>query len=503
LVDLDTSVGHRRLLDPAPGLRPLENGELYERIGGRATVERLVEALYARFETDKVIRSFFGRNFSAERERQKVFFAEWLGGSSGYSESAWGALHRHHEDLPISEEVATRWLGHLSGALSDTVTDDRDAGMIIERARGVAFALVNYYQDPAAGGPGASRHRSAQIATCGIGARTLKRATLAAQGGKVAALAELASEIPDLLEHPPYAGRLLLRGALSGRREVVEWLLHQGVDVNKPSTLGVSMIGGAFELVFFVTPLCAARLTRHSEMASYLLSRGARDDIFTAAFLGDVSSVRQSLTRQPGLAQVADPATDVLTITPIHHAVGGNQLPTLRVLLEHTSEPVRTGARALRGAIGRGKREMVELLLKHGADAGALGAGGWVLDPAIAPRLAAAGASAGVGTSGQASGDWVRISCTGNQGRKDNPGFVSALLHYGARVDQRYNGATALHYAVKAGFAQTIRVLLEHGADPDAHDDRGRAPLDWLGQAAKSVDRAAVRDVLKSAAGGE
>jgi ankyrin repeat protein len=52
---------------------------------------------------------------------------------------------------------------------------------------------------------------------------------------------------------------------------------------------------------------------------------------------------------------------------------------------------------------------------------------------------------------------------------------------------------------VKAGFVQTIRVLLEQGADPDALDDRGRSPLDWLGEASKSVDRSAVRDALKTA----
>jgi hypothetical protein len=51
---------------------------------------------------------------------------------------------------------------------------------------------------------------------------------------------------------------------------------------------------------------------------------------------------------------------------------------------------------------------------------------------------------------------------------------------------------------VKAGFVQTIQVLLEHGADRDALDNRGRTPFDWLGQAAKPVDRAAVRDVLKT-----
>ena len=117
----------------------------------------------------------------------------------------------------------------------------------------------------------------------------------------------------------------------------------------------------------------------------------------------------------------------------------------------------------------------------------------------IAPLLAKAGASAGVGIGGEDSGDWVRISCTGNKGRKDNPAYVGALLRHGARVDQRYNGATPLHYVVRAGFVETIQILLEHGADPDALDDSGRTPLDWLGQAGKAVDRDTVRDMLTRA----
>ena len=265
----------------------------------------------------------------------------------------------------------------------------------------------------------------------------------------------------------------------------------------RPAPLPVGLIGGSFELVFFVTPLCAARMTSRSEINSYLLGNGALEDIFTAAFLGDLPLLRKLLAERPSLAQVADPATDVLTITPIHHAVGGGQLPALRILLEHATEPVLTGSRALRAAAARGNRDMIELLLDHAADAHAIGAGRWVLDPELAPKLAAAGASASVGIAGEDSGDWVRISCTGNKGRKDDPAFVAALLHYGARVDQRYNGASPLHYAVKAGFVQTIQVLLERGANREALDDCDRTPLDWLEQAAKPVNRAAVRDALK------
>jgi truncated hemoglobin YjbI/ankyrin repeat protein len=494
---VDADLTHRRLLGPAPGLRPFQDSAVFDRIGGQATVDRLVDALYDRFQADRVLRSLFGRDLLSQRRRQRLFFAEWLGGPPRYSESAWGALYRHHEDLPITRVLAERWLDHLRGALSDSVPGDSDAAIILERARAVALALVNLDGPaPAGQGRGTSRHRSELIASCGVGARTLKQATLSAQRGQVEKLSTLVGEVPEILEHPALAARVLQDATLAGRSNVVEWLLGRGVDVNRPAPLHVSLVGASFELVFFVTPLCAARMTRRSEMSRYLLGQGARADIFTAAFLGDLPLLRHLLAERPSLAQVADPATDVLTITPIHHAIGGGQLPTLRVLLDHTTEPVRTGSRALRAAAAQGNRDMIELLLEHGADAHAVGAGRWVLDPEIAPRLAAAGASAGVGISGEESGDWVRISCTGNKGRKDDPAFVAALLRCGARVDQRYNGATPLHYVVKAGFVQTIHVLLEHGADREALDNRGRTPFDWLGQAAKSVDRAAVRDAL-------
>ncbi|MBV8949327.1 MAG: ankyrin repeat domain-containing protein, partial [Actinobacteria bacterium] len=302
------------------------------------------------------------------------------------------------------------------------------------------------------------------------------------------------------VEREPISAQLLQSATLAGKINVVEWLLDHGVDANVPSPLHVRLIGGALELVFFVTPLCAARMARRTEISALLLRRGAKCDVFTAAFLGDLPQIQRRLSKRPSLAQVPDPATDVLTITPIHHAVAGNHLTVLRTLLDHASEPVRTGARALRAAAERDSPEMIELLLNHGADARAVGAGRWVLDSGIAPLLANAGASAGVGIAGEDSGDWVRISCTGNQGRKDDPGYVAALLRYGARVDQRYNGATPLHYAVKAGFVQTIGVLLEHGAVIDPLDDSGRTPLDWLGRAAKSVDRDAVRHALKNSA---
>jgi truncated hemoglobin YjbI/ankyrin repeat protein len=495
---IDPGVSHRSFLTLGAGVRPLQGGNLFERIGGQAAVDRLVDGLYDRFEADRVIRPFFGKELAASRVRQKCFFAEWLGGPPRYSESAWGGLHQHHEDLPITAAVAKRWIDHFASALDDAIPTRGDTAYILQQAREVAVTLVNSRDEPDGPSAGTARHRSSRIASCGVGARTVTQAVLLAERGRLHELAALSADVPDLVERSLFAARLLQSATLAGRIEVVEWLLDRGVDSNLPWPLPVRLVGGALELVLFATPLCAAGMTRRSDLSALLLRFGARPDVFSAAFLGDLGQVERLLSHWPSLAQIPDPATDVLTITPIHHAVAGCNLPTLRTLLDYATEPVRAGARALRAAAERQSPEMIELLLGHGADARAVGAGRWVLHPEIAPLLAKAGASAGVGIRGDDSGDWVRISCTGNRGRQDDPLFVSRLLEYGARVDQRYNGATPLHHVVKAGFVETIGVLVDGGANTEALDDRGRAPLDWLSQAAKSVDRDAVRRALKS-----
>jgi len=243
-------------------------------------------------------------------------------------------------------------------------------------------------------------------------------------------------------------------------------------------------------------------MKHRSAVESLLMAAGAHEDVFTSAFLGDLTTLAQMLAADPGLAQTADPAVDILDITPVEHAVAGGQASALRVILDHVAQPVPGYVRALRGAVAQGSLAMAELLLARGADATRIGVGRWVLHPELAPLLTSWGAAI------DSSGSWIGAACTGNQGRKDDPEYVRALLRHGARADDRRTGdpkgttgvralnATALHYAAKAGFLRTIEVLIDHGADPEARDSHGRTPLDWLEHAAPSVPRAAVRNLL-------
>jgi ankyrin repeat protein len=305
---------------------------------------------------------------------------------------------------------------------------------------------------------------------------------------------------PDIRASAPHAASLLHFAALAGRTAVVELLLSSGVDVNKPSPMAPTSAWPS--PLIFVTPLCAARAKRRKEVEALLVRHGAKEDIFTHAFLGDLGRLEGDLIAEPLSSQAADPAVDALEVTPIHHAVAGARVDALRVLLRHTSranEPLLGGARALRHAATLENVAIVAMLLKHGADATRIGAGRWVLHPDLAPMLARAGACV------DRSGSWIGASCTGNQGRKDDPEYVAALLRHGAHVDDKRiigqdndgGRASALHYAAKAGFLKTIAVLLEHGADPTAKDDNGLTPLDWLNRATKSADREAVRRLLR------
>jgi cytohesin len=151
----------------------------------------------------------------------------------------------------------------------------------------------------------------------------------------------------------------------------------------------------------------------------------------------------------------------------------------------------------LRAAADRGESEVVARLLEIGADAHGVTPGRWVLEVGCARLLLAAGADVNHAPSRWSS--WIWLSCNGNNGRKDDPALVRALLDAGADVRARAFGKTALHFAAKAGFVETVRLLLDAGADPNARDDDGHTPLWSTSQSGPSVDPEPVIRLLRAA----
>jgi hemoglobin len=123
---------------------------LIDRIGGRETVERIVNSLYDRIERDTLLRPMFRRNLDEERKKQVDFWAEWFGGAPAYTQHhAYNGLRHRHAELHITREFAQQWLAHLVESLGDAIEDAGQIQEVLEMVRPMAFSFVNESTPPA------------------------------------------------------------------------------------------------------------------------------------------------------------------------------------------------------------------------------------------------------------------------------------------------------------------------------------------------------------------
>lgn len=100
---------------------------MFERIGGAATVDRLVETFYARMDSlpeAKTIRALHTPDLGPVKEVLKRYLGEWLGGPKLYSaERGHPRLRQRHLGFPIGNAERDAWLLCMGGALDQTVGD--------------------------------------------------------------------------------------------------------------------------------------------------------------------------------------------------------------------------------------------------------------------------------------------------------------------------------------------------------------------------------------------
>jgi truncated hemoglobin YjbI/ankyrin repeat protein len=476
---VQTGLDHRAGL--GPGDVPLfPPAGTFEALGGREAVARLVDGLYDRIETDAVLRPVFNRDMTRERENQKLFFEAWFGGAPTYFDAEWSpGLKARHGGISISSGMAARWVGHFHDSLAEVTRDAALVSRIEALISRLAMALVNRADEPALG-------EHLRCRGSGAEARPFLHPIQRDDGEGVAAAAALQ---PKFI--PAHGPGLLLIAAVGGKARAAEELLCKGVDANAPAMLPGSEASAHGLPMLQITPLCGALARRREAVVKLLVEHGAQYDIFTASFVGDLEAVRELLDLAPELAEACDPACDVARITPLMHAVSAGQLEVARLLLQRGATVGMNSVRLVRAAANRGHEALTDLLLEHGADAASIGAGAWVMYPAIAEKLLARGANVN-----QKPGAWVGMCCTGNSGHKENAALARGMLRCGADVAARYGGRTALHCAAKAGFVRVVEALIEYGGDVNAPNDRRQTPLDEVEDAGRSIDREPVRRLL-------
>lgn len=482
-LEIEARLEHRsRFSTDIQGLFP--SPDTFEAIGGQIGVDRLVENLYSRFESDPVLRPAFSRNFTQELEGVKLFFEAWFGGRTDYFDADWPpGLQSAHCAISISRGMAGRWVGHFLDALAETVPDPATVQRIKPLISRIAMALVNRSEEPISG----------ERLRCGCHS-VETRFLQCFQNDDAESLMNLANQNAHMYQR--YGARLLLLAAVRGKAQCAEMLLQSGISAN-----AVEMLAGSDATKWGfpklrITPLCAALVAGREALVRLLVEYGACYDIFTAAFVGDVGAVHRFLEMSPELVNACDPAHDLAEVTPLMVAVLAQQVEVSRLLLERGATVGKNSVRLVRAAANSGQALLTDILLEHGADATRLGAGSWVLFPDIAERLMAHGADVNL-----KPGAWIGMCCTGNSGHKENVALVRAFLRCRADVSSWYKSRTALHCAAKAGYISVVEALIEYGADVNAHDERGLTPLDAVEEAGKSVAKEPVRHLLISKGG--
>nr|WP_306467363.1 ankyrin repeat domain-containing protein [Limimaricola sp. G21655-S1] len=229
----------------------------------------------------------------------------------------------------------------------------------------------------------------------------------------------------------------LIWAAIKGRKEVVEFLIERGADIHVCSNDGWNAITGAF-------------FRNHTQIVRALASKGAK-----------FGKKYQEAALLSAYEQGSLDVVEALIAEGASVNIGTSEGQPLLILV-----------------LARGDIKMLDLLLTAGADVNIRDTNG---NPALvsailnaqytaAARLVKHGASVNV-----KGPKWAAIHAAAQCGRTD---LCKLLLEAGASVDQLGEAShTALMLASKEEHVETVRLLLNNGADPNRKNKAGLTPF--------------------------
>ncbi|HEV7998445.1 MAG TPA: ankyrin repeat domain-containing protein [Planctomycetaceae bacterium] len=458
------------------------SADLWKSVGGSDGVAALIQDFYRRIEQDELLREAFP-HFNSEMA--VPFFVQWFGGSRAYSEDLAGGLLRRHQHRYISPKAAAAWLHCLREAL---VARGLDAEAILRPLARVAKAMVH--------SPEADPKILCKSCAAVQDATQVQFETLLVDAAKGRAdnVRKALDRDRTLALRRGTDNRTLAWVATYGKRpKILELVLKAGADCNTPAcdplhaTMACDVVHMGTGLA--VTPLAIAKKWQPALVAP-LLEHGALDDVFTAAWLGDLRALRAHLDRNPEFVSALDPADDFQEVSLLCHAVCGGNIDAVTLLLERGAEVQRHSGKLLTLAVVMNRLDLVKLLIEHGADVDRTEFLGRLDDAErpIADLLIA---------KGKRVPAWMLPRACRPDVSTNELHRVTVLLDYGASVNDRGRyGLTALHYAVRGGKLPLIKLLLDRGAAVDALDEDGLTPLLHLAKTRSKADPIPVMELL-------
>lgn len=122
-------------------------GTPFERIGGQATVDRIIDNFYDRMETlpeAAIIRRLHPQDLASTRAILKKYLAQWLGGPPAYSEErGHPRLRARHLPFRIGDAERDAWMFCMRGAMDEVVADREAREWILQQLSKLADWMRN------------------------------------------------------------------------------------------------------------------------------------------------------------------------------------------------------------------------------------------------------------------------------------------------------------------------------------------------------------------------
>ncbi len=455
---------------------------LWDAVGGREGVTALIKDLYSRIERDEILRIAFPHFNSGEAI---PFFIQWFGGSREYADDLAGGLLRRHQHRYVSPNAAAAWLRCMREAVSARGLDPEPIMRPLAR---IAKAMIH--------SPDTDEKDLSRLCAGVQDQVQLRFEALLndAAKGRTKSIREALDENPSLAKRRGIHNRTLVWvAAYNNKPDILDIALKADGDCNAPgcdpmeSTMACDAVHMGTAVA--VTPLAIAKKWQPAFVGP-LVEHGAIDDLFTAAWLGDVAELRGHLDGHPALVNATDPAEDFKEVSVLCHAVCSGNIDVMRLLLERGAEVKQYSGKMLTLAVVMNRLDLVKLLIDHGADVQRATLLGRLDDSKrpVADMLIA---------NGKRVPDWMLPRACRPDVSTNEIHRVSVLLDYGASLDDRGRyGLTALHYAVRGGKLPLIKLLLERGGKVDALDDSGVTPLLHLSKTRSKADPIPIMELL-------
>lgn len=284
----------------------------------------------------------------------------------------------------------------------------------------------------------------------------------------------------------------LLYAVRNGCYDCAVALIGAGADVNVPTPEGV-------------TPLMIALDNEHNDVAKLLLDRGANPHVAdwwgrTALYIvverkeaaGNSRGARGAQAREGAASSNGAPAASrlpapgVSSMDIINRLLAADVDVNAEMNMHRPSrggnsgrfgeEQKNTGCTPLYLSTEAGDVEVVRALLDKGANPN-------INDMGFTPFLVAAGVTPGARGSAGAAPNTAVMDLMIQHGADVNA-QVTGTRTYSMRISYMpppdKEGTSALHGAVLAGRTETVRYLLNKGANPELVDANGRKPIDLL-----------------------